>query len=308
MNTTVIICSVDRPAILHDTVLGLMKQTVPADAVVLSLCDDNSVWRETKELPGVRCVFGQRGSSAQRNTTIPLARTPYALFLDDDVELAADYIGQMERASAEDPTIVVASGGVAGDGAPNGKGITREAARQAIRNYSGSRSCSAVKDLYGCNIFVRSDVLRTEKFDERLPLYGWMEDHDFRWRCEKHGKVVCHQGAVLAHLGIPSMSVSDVRYGYAKIANPWYLWRKGVLASLPELIVNYWLKTTTANLLRILAPGRPQTINYWQRLMGNCMAYRDFILGRIDPLNILKIPDTTEPPGKLRRLAQNEAK
>jgi len=45
MNTTVIICSVDRPAILHETVLGLMKQTVPADAVVLSLCDDNSLWR-----------------------------------------------------------------------------------------------------------------------------------------------------------------------------------------------------------------------------------------------------------------------
>ena len=110
MKTTVIICSVNRPKILHETVTGLLQQTVQPDAILLSLCDEGSVLGETKELPGVRCVFGPRGSSVQRNTAIPQAQTPYTLFLDDDVELASDYIAEMERVFSADSTLAAASG------------------------------------------------------------------------------------------------------------------------------------------------------------------------------------------------------
>ena len=182
----------------------------------------------------------------------------------------------------------------------DGKGIEREAAIKAVREYRGSRECAVIKikDFYGCNMFVRTDVLRTERFDERLPLYGWLEDRDFLWRCAKHGKMLRNQGALIAHLATRSGRTSDVRYGYSKIANPWYLWRKSVISSLPELMVRYWMKTTFANILRAVMPKQPQSADYKKRLKGNFMAYRDLFLFRIDPQNILNIPDSSGTPGQ----------
>jgi glycosyltransferase involved in cell wall biosynthesis len=289
--------------ILHTTVEGLLKQTILPDSIVLSLCDEGSVLRETEALPGVHCVFGPPGSSIQRNTAIPLARTPYVLFLDDDVELAPDYIEQMERIFGEDKSIAASGGGVIADGARNGNEIEREAAIREILEYRGSRACVGVAfaDLCGFNMFVRNNVLRTERFDERLPLYGWLEDRDFLHRCAKHGKIVRHQGAWIVHLATRSGRTSDVRLGYTKIANPWYMWRKSVITSLPELIVRYWMKTTLANIIRAIMPKQPQSPDYKKRLKGNLLAYRDLVLFRIDPQNILNIPDSTGMPGQAQR-------
>jgi hypothetical protein len=150
-------------------------------------------------------------------------------------------------------------------------------------------------------MFVRTDVLQTERFDERLPLYGWLEDRDFLHRCAKHGKIVRNQGALVAHLATRSGRTSDVRLGYSKIANPWYLWKKSVITSLPELMVRYLMKTTFANIIRAIMPKQSQTADYRKRLKGNFMAYRDLILFRIDPQNILKIPDSAGTPGQAHR-------
>jgi hypothetical protein len=296
METTVVICSAGRPVILHETVLGLLKQTVQPASIILSLCAENSALSETQGLPLVRCILGPKGLASQRNTAIPFVRTCYTLFLDDDVELASDYIEQMERLFAADPTIVGASGGVAADGAPARVPIDRRVAARAIREYTGSRDCVPFKDVYGCNMFVRSDVLQVERFDERLPLYGWLEDLDFSLRLKKHGRIVRHRGALVAHLATRSGRTSDLRYGYTKIANPWYLWRKKVLSSLPEVIVRYWVKTTLANLLRAFLSNGPPGVDYRKRLIGNLMAYRDLTLFRLDPQNILNIDDSTEKP------------
>lgn len=303
MNTTVVICSVNRSAILHDTVRSLMKQTVRPEAIILSLCDETSALRETRTLPGVRCIFGPRGSSAQRNTAIPFATTPYVLFLDDDVELASDYIEQMERVFAGDPAIAAASGKVVADGAYGGKGIERDAAIKALREYEGCRDCTGIdiKEFYGCNMFVRNQVLRTVRFDERLPLYGWLEDRDFLWHCAKLGKMVRNQASLIAHLATRSGRTSDVRYGYTKIANPFYMWKKSVIASLPELIVMFWMKTTSANIVRAMNPKQPPSADYRKRLKGNLMAYRDLLLFRLDPENILKIPDSAGSLGQPQR-------
>ena len=295
MDTSVIICSTGRPLTLHETVLGLLKQTVRPDSILLSLSDDTSVLSDTSALPSVRCVLGPRGSSIQRNTAIPLVRTAYTLFLDDDVELASDYLAQMERLFAADPSIVAASGGVAADGAADGREIRREAAIRAILNYRGNRECGPYNDLYGCNMFVRSEVLRLELFDERLPSYAWLEDLDFSERCKRHGRLVRNRAALMAHLGTRSGRTSDVRYGYTKVANPWYLWRKSVLTSLAEVVVRYWAKTTAGNLVRAIMTTGAQGVNYKKRLLGNLMAYRDLLLRRIDPQNVLKIEDERDP-------------
>ena len=184
------------------------------------------------------------------------------------------------------------------DGAKDGKGIEREAAIKAVLDARAERECSAIKikEFYGCNMFVRTDILRTEQFDERLPLYGWLEDRDFLWRCAKHGRMVRNHAALLAHLATRSGRTSEIRYGYTKIANPWYLWKKSVIGSLPELIVMFWMKTTFANIVRAVVPQHPPRANYKKRLVGNLMAYRDVLLFRIDPRNILNISDSSGPP------------
>lgn len=303
MKTTVVICSVNRPMILHETVLGLMKQTARPESILLSLCDESSVLSETKALPGVRCILGPKGLTSQRNAAIPHVPTPYTLFLDDDVELASDYVEQMEQVFADDPAISAALGTVVVDGARGGQGIERDFAIQAVRLSIGMRACPVAKinDFYGCNMFVRSGVLRAEKFDERLPLYGWLEDRDFLWRCMKHGKIVRNQSALLAHLGTRTGRTSDVKYGYSKIANPWYLWKKSVIPSLPEVVLRYWLKTTFANTVRAVFQRPPRSADYRKRLAGNLMAYRDLLLSRLDPLNILNIHDPAAGQEKTQR-------
>lgn len=281
MNTTVIICSVNRPSILHETVLGLLKQTVQPGSIILSLCDESSVLSETKAVPCVRCVYGPQGSSVQRNAAIPFAATPYALFLDDDVELAPGYIEQMEQVFARDPSIAAASGKIVADGAEDGKGIDRQVAINAILSHRPIPGCESIeiKEFFGCNMFIRSELLRFERFDERLPLYGWLEDRDFLWHCARHGKMVRNRGAVMAHLATRSGRTSDVRYGYTKIANPWYLWRKSVISNLADLVVRYWIKTTVANAVRMMMPKQPQSADYKKRLHGNLMAYGTCFFG-----------------------------
>jgi glycosyltransferase involved in cell wall biosynthesis len=283
--------------ILHETVWGLTKQTVKPDSIVLSLCDETSALSQTRSLSGVRCIFGPQGSSVQRNTAIPLARTPYVLFLDDDVELAPEYIAEMESAFERDPAIAAAIGKVVADGATSGKGIDREEALKAVENQKGCRICPTIgtDDYYGCNMFVRGDLLQKEQFDDRLPLYAWLEDRDFLWRCAKHGKIVRNQAALVAHLGTRTGRTSDVRYGYTKIANPYYLWKKSVISSLPEVIVRYWMKTTFANLIRAIVSRSPQRGDYRKRLRGNFLAYRDVMRFRLHPENVLNIPDAKGP-------------
>jgi GT2 family glycosyltransferase len=275
-----------------------MKQKVKPDSIVVSLCDETSALSQTKGLRGVRCVFGPQGSSAQRNTAIPLARTPYVLFLDDDVELAPEYIAEMESAFDRDPSIAAAIGKVVADGATSGKGIDRDEALKAVQQQTGSRTCSTIgtDDYYGCNMFVRGDVLRREQFDERLVLYAWLEDRDFLWRCAKHGKIVRNEAALVAHLGTRTGRTSDVRYGYTKIANPYYLWKKSGICSLTAVIVRYWMKTTFANLIRAIVSGQPQRGDYRKRLRGNFLAYRDALRFRLHPENVLNIPDAKGTP------------
>jgi glycosyltransferase involved in cell wall biosynthesis len=281
------------------------------------LCDEASVLQQTRELPGVRCVLGPQGSSVQRNTAIPLVRTQYTLYLDDDVELAPDYIERMEHTFAQDPLIAAAAGGAVANGAASGHGIGRADAVRALLEYQGSRASVIlpVVTLSGYNMFVRTEIVRTEQFDEKLPLYAWLEDRDFIHRCARHGKIVRDRGALIAHLGTRSGRTSDVKYGYSKIANPWYLWRKSAKGSLPEStgssptayscpprsktsvsaseVLIFWLRTTIGNAVRALMPKPPHGADYKKRLAGNLMAYRDLVLFRIDPQNILKIQDST---------------
>ena len=112
MNTTVVICSVHRPEILSETVDSLVRrQSVPPREIIISVVNQDHVAEKTRAYSTVRVVTsGRQGTCVQRNVAAKLVRTPYTLFLDDDVELASNYIESMEHLLYEDEDVVAATG------------------------------------------------------------------------------------------------------------------------------------------------------------------------------------------------------
>lgn len=103
MNTTIVICSANRPEVLAETVDSLLRgQSLAPREIIISIFNPQHVLEETSAHPAVRVVLGARqGTCVQRNVAARLVKSQYTLFLDDDVELAPDFIESMERLLAK---------------------------------------------------------------------------------------------------------------------------------------------------------------------------------------------------------------
>jgi GT2 family glycosyltransferase len=296
MKTAVIVSSVNRPQVLHETVLAIRRQTVSPLTIILSLCDGRSLLPETSRLPAVEMVHGQPGLTMQRNaglSAVPSA-AEYVLFLDDDIELAPNYLESMERLFDSRSDLAAASGVFAMDGLRIGRPLTREEAMAAIVRQPLEHRTELAVGLTGCNIFVRRQVVETVRFDERLPLCGWLEDFDFSVRCRPHGLVVWNFETCVAHLGVQRASRErGFLVGYAQIANSYYLCHKGVIPSFGRLVGTYWLPTFRLNfegLLRcLLHRNSPWNLvfDHPGRMAGSARALLDAALHRLRPERLL---------------------
>jgi glycosyltransferase involved in cell wall biosynthesis len=303
VKTCVVISSLNRPQVLHETVLSLQKQTIAPNAVVLSLCDAASLLRETEKLPLVRVVQGSRGLTKQRNTGARVAPigAEYVLFLDDDTELAPNYLESMERLLDQRSEIAVASGVCAADGLRLARALTRAEATTAARGRRCKDETEAAEGAYGCNMFVRRSILDKVLFDEDLPLEGWLEDYDFSVRCRKYGLVVWNHGTCVAHLGIQRMvRERGLPIGYSQVANSYYLWRKGVIPSFRILLAKFWLPALRVSLQGTLHGREPWNVifDYKGRLRGNALALADAARLRLAPDRILGLIERQPGPSK----------
>jgi glycosyltransferase involved in cell wall biosynthesis len=292
VKTCVVISSLDRPEILHETVQSLQNQTIAPVTVILSLCDAASVLPETVQLPLVRVVLGGRGLTKQRNhgAQAAPAETRYVLFLDDDTELAPEYLERMEGLLDQYPEIVVASGVSAADGLRLGRALTRDQAKAAARKYPCESGTERAEGAYGCNMFVRKSILEKVRFDEGLLLEGWLEDYDFSVRCRQFGSVVWNRGTCVAHLGVQRLAREQgFPVGYSQIANPYYLWRKQVIPSFARLIFKFWFPALRVSIQGTLH-GKPPwnvTFDYRGRLRGNVQALTDAARHKLAPSRIV---------------------
>jgi GT2 family glycosyltransferase len=289
VNTTVVICSANRAQVLSETVDSLVRgQSVPPYEIIVSIFNQEHVTEKTRLETGVRIVVSERqGTTAQRNTAAKLVRTPYTLFLDDDVEIAPNFIESMERLLDEVQSAVAATGFVVLDGAQQDTGLDRALARAAAGSYVRNQENYDREELYGCNLFVRTSLFDRVLFDENLPLYGWLEDFDFSTNCLRYGRIIVNAGTCVAHLGTPTGRSSGVKVGYSQIVNPYYLWRKDRRPGLPQVIFGHWLIHLARNVRRALIKIPSERNDRAGRFRGNMIGLRHLVEGRVDPSYIL---------------------
>lgn len=286
MKIAVVVPTVDRSDALLRITHALAEQTLAPSAVVVSPPDREKLPREVMEDRRITVVDGARGASAQRNLALTAVADDVDLvaFFDDDAIPRADYLEQMSKAF-EDPTIVGATGEVVRDGALEKRELTPDEMTQALQDSIrlSEEPLSELRGLYGANMVVRADLAREIGFDERLPLYSWLEDLDFSRQLLRRGRLVKAPQAVCVHQGSNSGGRRQHRrLGYSQVANVVYLRRKGSIGwgDLPRLLG----RPVAASLLGSVRGGEKGERR--QRVAGMVLAVSDIARGRVTPERI----------------------
>jgi GT2 family glycosyltransferase len=294
---SVAIVSKGRPDILGDTLRSISRQTVKPGQIVVVVPGEEDLPRGDWSA-SVQFIVGPLGTCVQRNRAIeaiPLT-VNYVAFLDDDVELAPDYLAQAVLFLQRCPGVSAFSGRELRLAKNN---INREQAQKLIDDYHPREDYRGRffdrgkwHSLHGCNMVIRRGILAYEKFDESLPLYAFGEDYDMSMRLERYGRVGKFHGCVLVHLASPGGRISEVRRGYAQVANPWYFLKKGTVHYPPFMaLVHFWAVCVGRNCWNALRGilRRDHTLDWAGRLKGHLLAVKDIVLGRSSPDRIKEI-------------------
>jgi GT2 family glycosyltransferase len=284
------IATVGRAPLLRAIVEELAQQTRMPDRIVICAPTQADV-DGVPAGPTTEIVIGARGLTRQRN--VILGRVDdfdVVVFFDDDFVPAPTYMAAVERLFAAQSDVAMATGSVIADGII-GPGLSLDDVRRRLAQagsvLDSDASVEEVSNGYGCNMAVRLATARAAqcRFDERLPLYGWMEDVDFSRQLARHGRIVKAAAAQGFHLGVKRGRQSGVRLGYSQVANPIYLSRKGT-CPWPRTL-RLMSRNIAANLVRSLRPE--PYIDRLGRVLGNLKALRDLATGRLDPQRILEL-------------------
>jgi glycosyltransferase involved in cell wall biosynthesis len=279
------IATVGRPALLRQTVDLIARQTRQPDGVLIVAPAEADFGTAGQSPVRPQLAFAPRGLCRQRNRALDLlsGRSDVVLFLDDDFVMAPDYLAAMEAIFLADPAIVGVTGNLVADGVRMGGFTVEEALALIARDAAGLDTALGPRAaLYGCNMALRLSRANDLRFDEALPLYGWLEDIDLTMRLARRGKLVSSGRVTGVHLGTRGGRTSGRRLGYSQVANLVYLLRKGTVP--PWLARRLFVQNFGANLLRAAFP-EPH-VDRAGRLLGNLRALADFALGRIDPRKI----------------------
>ena len=285
----VVLASAGRAELLGEAIRTCNGQHGVSFHGVLSVPDQQSLPDDESLLDGWTVVTGVRGLAAQRNAGLEAAAgADVVAFFDDDALLRPDYLSVAVAFLEEHEEVLGLTGRVLLDGATTGE-IERDRAAEALRRSDEeppSGRWHRTRELYGCNFAVRVSAAPDLRFDERLPLYSWLEDHDVARRLMKVGTLAWVADCVAVHRGAASGGrQAHVRLGYSQVMNPVYLARKG---SFPVwLAAQQLLRPVAKNLaLAVAGPASP-----WRRrrLWGNLLAGADVIRGRITPERIVEL-------------------
>ncbi len=288
LRLAVVYATVGRAAVLLENVTRLVAQTRSADLVVVSAAEPSDAAGIDAAPITVETVYGPKGLCRQRNCALEhiAGRADIVLFLDDDFVPADDYLAAMMQVFETHPEVAGATGRIIADGI-NTPGYS---VAQAVAMIAGDPPPPQVRltprtTLYGCNMALRLATLGELRFDERLPLYGWLEDIDLTYRLSRRGTLISTEAIAGVHLGVKGGRTSGVRLGYSQIANPLYMLRRG---TIPRGMA--WERMTRNLAANVVRSVRPEPyVDRIGRLRGNLRAIADALTGRIDPERVLTI-------------------
>jgi GT2 family glycosyltransferase len=287
--TAVVIASANRPDLLAEILRSCARQQGTEFRTVVSVPDQGSLPADRSLLDGVHVVTGSRGLAAQRNAALrAITGVDVVAFFDDDAVPRDDYVAQAIEFFERHPEVVGLTGRVLLDGKIRGE-VPRDVAEAALASSARQPTSQAwrpSRELYGCNFAFRLDRAPALRFDERLPLYSWLEDHDFARRLMRYGILANYAGCIIVHRAAASGGrQAHLRLGYSQVMNSIYLAQKG---SFPLwLSAQQIFRPVAKNVaLSMIGPAKS-----WrrERLRGNVLAGRDAARGRIMPERIVDL-------------------
>jgi GT2 family glycosyltransferase len=219
----------------------------------------------------------------QRNTALAAlpTETDVVVFFDDDFVADGDWLAAAAEAFRDEMRVVGFTGRVIADGI-KGPGLSFAEAVQIVEDAGRSVPWSRIEPFspYGCNMAFRLSAIGGLRFDERLVLYGWLEDRDFGATLAKRGgRLIKCASACGVHMGAKSGRVSGDRLGYSQVINPIYMLRKGTMTA--GQVAGQLFRNIMSNVARALRPE--PFIDRRGRLRGNLRGLADALRGRIEP-------------------------
>jgi GT2 family glycosyltransferase len=291
LRVCIAIATLGRADVLREVAPFLLSQSRPADVILVSAVSESDVEGLASIAPSIEVVLGPKGSSVQRNTAMRAlaGRCDVVVFFDDDLIPSRYFLERIEALMLADPGLVGVTGDLVADGVTVG-GLRLEDAVRAVERADQAlppldAPCWPVSVLYGCNMAARMPQALEVGFDERLPLYAWQEDADFSIRLGALGRVMRSKALTGAHLGTTRARSPGIRLGYSQVANPYYIYKKGVFRPLHAL--NLVARNVIANSIRVFWPE--PWVDRRGRLRGNFLAVRDLIRGRLSPERVLDL-------------------
>lgn len=292
--TAVVVATKDRPQALNRLLDSLQHQTVRPDTIIVSACSPGDVDEKYFSANNIQVLFGPPNLPAQRNRALVQIRqkAEIVIFFDDDFIPSRFWIERVQMLLKNQPEIGGVTGRVLADGVKSteitwatGQSIVTEADDSVSPISIDDRISTARVSPYGCNMAFRASAIQNLEFDERLVLYGWLEDRDFGSRAARRSRMAFTDRLWGVHLGASNGRTSGLRFGYSQVVNPWYLKKKGTMEPLDvhSYIVRALVKNTLGTVFR------SSEIDRWGRLKGNLIGLMDILRSRWAPERISQL-------------------
>jgi hypothetical protein len=271
-----------RAGVLRSVVSHLRQQTLQPRSIVVAGTSPDDV-RGLDGFAEVTVLLAQPGLARQRNAILQHLPEDIDIvaFFDDDFVADRDWLAAVETAFRAHPDLGCVTGHVVADGI-KGMGLGFEEACTALAAGAKEAQPATVEEYspYGCNMAFRRRAIEGLRFDERLVLYGWLEDRDFGGALARRGWRRIKLGSARGvHMGVKSGRVAGCKLGYSQVMNPVYLHRKGTMRL--SAVADHVTRNVTMNLMRSFAPE--PYIDRRGRLRGNMLAAVDLLRGRLTP-------------------------
>ncbi|SEG71162.1 Glycosyltransferase, GT2 family [Methylobacterium sp. 190mf] len=282
-SVAVVIATYGRPRIAEQTVMRILDNQSHKPALMFLSCVAVEDAGNVSNRSDVTVIVGPAGLAAQRNTALNKLSNcvDIVVFFDDDFIPAADWLINARKLFRDNANLVGLTGEVVADGI-KGPGLSFQDADRLLTEGETNVSRTLIEPFspYGCNMAFRTSAIGNLRFDERLILYGWLEDRDFGAALRrKGGKLGKSEQLRGVHMGVKSGRMRGDRLGYSQIVNPIYLLKKGNMSR--SQVLGQILRNFISNCVRSIAPEH--YVDRRGRLRGNLRGMLDISRGRIEP-------------------------